>query len=351
MANDHALLQRVLREYSPIYELREAVPLGNAGGFSGAQLWKVSTPAGVFALRRWPSGNPTEDHLERLHRVLEEVVLRGINYVPLPARTASGRTFVRVEEHLWQLEPWLPGMADFWQSPTARRLQAAMEALARFHLTASLAADLAGFGVSPAFAARQQELQQMLGRWLDELARRVPAGRWPELDSLAEQLLQRIQRVRTWAKQVVSARLPQVPLQPVIRDIWHDHVLFEGQRVSGIVDFGCLGVDSVAVDLGRLVGSLIGEDPARWKEALAYYEKVRPLSPAERWLAAWGRVTGTVGGGLVWLKRHYVKGVTWDRRPGILKRLRHFLHRLDQLLTSGLPSRPGGALDACSNVA
>ncbi len=351
MTAERDLLQRVLREYSPIYELRDAVLLGNAGGFSGACLWRVTTAAGVFALRRWPRGTITADQLRQLHGVLEKVVLEGINYVPLPARTADGRTFVEAEGHLWQLEPWLPGQADFWQHPTAGKLQAAMQALARFHLTASLVGEMAGFGVSPAFEARQRELRAMLGPELERLERAVPAGHWPEMDELADQLLARVRRVRIWAQQLLDCRLPQVPLQPVIRDVWHDHVLFEGERVTGLVDFGCLGIDSVAVDIGRLAGSLIGENQARWREALAYYEKVRPLSPAERWLAAWGRVTGTIGGGLVWLKRHYLKGATWDRRPGILQRLRHFIERLDQLRASGLTSRPGGALDARPNVA
>ncbi len=351
METDHGVLQRVLREYSPIYELREATRLGNAGGFSGACLWRVTTPAGMFALRRWPKGSISADQLRTLHGVLEKVVLEGINYVPLPARTASGQTFVEAEGYLWQLEPWLPGQADFWQRPTAAKLQAAMQALARFHLTASLVSEMAGYGVSPAYEARQRELRVLLGRGLDELERAVPAGHWPEMDRLAEELLGRIRRLRIWATQVVECRLPQVPLQPVIRDVWHDHILFEGDRVTGMVDFGCLGIDSVSVDIGRLAGSLIGENQARWREALAYYEKVRPLSPAERWLSAWGRVTGTIGGGLVWLKRHYLKGATWDRRPGILQRLRHFIERLDQLRASGLTSRPGDALDARPNVA
>jgi Ser/Thr protein kinase RdoA (MazF antagonist) len=337
--SDWELLQVVLSFYSPLYQIRDLEPLGNAGGFSGARLWKVTTPAGVFAVRRWPPGGPTPGQLQQMHSVLERVVMAGINYVPLPVRTSAGNTWVEHNEGLWQMEPWLPGTADFWRNPSSARLKAVMEALAKFHLTAASVAGRGTFGVSPSLTRRQQELQEMLGPWLDDvLSPRVPAGKWPELDAHAQELLARLRRVRVWASRLLNVSLPKVPLQPVIRDIWHDHILFEGDRVTGIVDFGCLGIDSVAVDLSRLIGSLVGEDLGRVREALAEYEKLRPLSPVERWLTQWGRCTGAVGGGLVWLRRHYVEGLVWDRRPGILHRLRHFIQRLDQLVQSGLPS-------------
>jgi len=340
-------IQTVLSAYSPIFELRAAEALGNAGGFSGAALWRVVTPAGVFALRRWPIGNPTPEQLREMHDVLEKVVMAGVNYVPLPVKSASGASYVSVESRLWQLEPWLPGKADFWQNPSSARLQAAMEGLARFHLTAATAGGIGGFGVSPVMQRRQRELQRMLGAWFEHvLLPCVPAGVWPEFDELAAELVARLRKLRHWLLRILAVRLPKVPLQPVIRDVWHDHVLFEGERLSAIVDFGCLGVDSVAVDVARLAGSLIGEDKKRWAEALRYYTAVRPLAPSERWLAAWGRVTETAGGGLVWLNRHYVKRIVWDRRPGILTRVRHFIQRLDQLAASGLVGRSAAELDS-----
>ena len=57
---DDADLDPVARQVVAAYaELRAATgwePLGGAGGFSGARLWRVTTGQGVFALRAWPPG-------------------------------------------------------------------------------------------------------------------------------------------------------------------------------------------------------------------------------------------------------------------------------------------------------
>ena len=55
-----------------------------------------------------------------------------------------------------------------------------------------------------------------------------------------------------------------LPLSPAIRDIHHDHVLFSGDQVTGLVDFGILRIDTPLADMARLVGSLVADDePAR----------------------------------------------------------------------------------------
>jgi hypothetical protein len=48
-----------------------------------------------------------------------------------------------------------------------------------------------------------------------------------------------------------------VPLQPCLCDSWHDHVLFESDAVTGLIDYGSAKIDHVAVDLARMLGSLM----------------------------------------------------------------------------------------------
>src|SRR6202023_1230336 len=69
--------------------------------------------------------------------------------------------------------------------------------------------------------------------------------------------------------------------QPCVCDVWHDHVLFEGDTVSGLIDFGGAKVDSVAVDLARLLGSMAGDDPVLRDAGFGAYVAVRPLSLGE----------------------------------------------------------------------
>ena len=68
-------------------------------------------------------------------------------------------------------------------------------------------------------------------------------------------------------------------------DLWHDHILFTGNAVTGLIDFGSVKEDHVAVDLARLLGSMIGDDAAIWEVGLSAYQRIQPLSAEEAALA------------------------------------------------------------------
>jgi len=123
----------------------------------------------------------------------------------------------------------------------------------------------------------------------------------------------------------------QVPLQFCAGDIWRDHVLFQGDRVVGLVDFGSSRVDNVSADLARLLGSMAGDDPERWRIGLAAYQAIRPLEEAERRLVkAFDRSTVLMSG-LNWIDWIYCQGrefVSGDAIPG---RLDEILLRLEKM--------------------
>ena len=141
------------------------------------------------------------------------------------------------------------------------------------------------------------------------------------------------------------------PLQICIKDIWHDHILFDGQRVGGIVDFGAMNIDTVASDLARLLGSLVGdstvvpttfnadsgidggtggdgESTDSWQLGLAAYHCVRPLSDGERRaVQVWDRANVLLSG-LQWLSWVFIDGREFENRPAIVSRCRDNLARL-----------------------
>jgi homoserine kinase type II len=120
-----------------------------------------------------------------------------------------------------------------------------------------------------------------------------------------------------------------VPLFPVIRDLWHDHVLFTGDDVTGIVDFGALRVDSAACDLSRLLGSLVGNDREAWEFARQQYNSIRPLSADEWKLAQALDEANVILAGLNWLDWICVQGRTFESYDAVYARLDEMLVRLE----------------------
>jgi Ser/Thr protein kinase RdoA (MazF antagonist) len=94
-----------------------------------------------------------------------------------------------------------------------------------------------------------------------------------------------------------------VPLQPCLRDVWHDHVLFQGDTVTGLIDPSAARTDTVAADISRLAGSLIADDRRAWDLALDAYQGARPLSAAESALVGVLDRSGVLLSGMAWLER------------------------------------------------
>jgi Ser/Thr protein kinase RdoA (MazF antagonist) len=85
--------------------------------------------------------------------------------------------------------------------------------------------------------------------------------------------------------------------------VWHDHVLYTGESVTGLIDPAAARMDSAAADLSRLLMSLVGPDRRRWQEALEAYAAVRPLTAGEGRLILPLALSGTVLSGLYWVER------------------------------------------------
>jgi len=329
--------QAVLQHYPP-----DARPvtrggwedLGSAGGFSGARLWRFDAPRGRLCLRRWPPEHPSERRLIWMHRVLVHVADQGLSIVPLPLATLDGQHHVVHAGHLWEVTPWMAGTASYHAEPHPEKLRGALEMLARFHVAASsLPGDRPARGPSPGLAQRGRQMQQLLpGGGLERLQQAVTPHGWPELVPAARELLRYFaQTAPPIAAALHEAQRQPVDLLPCIRDVWHDHVLFTGRRVTGLVDFGALRIDSVAGDVARLLGSFVGDDADGWEAGLRAYQSVRRLTPVERQLVPLLDRSGVVLGGVQWLQWIYLEGRTFADRSAVLARLEGFLARIARL--------------------
>jgi Ser/Thr protein kinase RdoA (MazF antagonist) len=257
----------------------------------------------------------------------------GFHRVPLPLETRHHHGFVRHEGHLWELTPWLSGTADFAEHPSPQRLENALTALAQLHQAArSFPLAETGPAASPGIAERAARLRALVDGRLAALARAVDAPLWPDLATRAARLVAlAAATARKVFEQLEAARRLNVVLQPCIRDIWRAHVLFVGDDVSGIVDFGSMRPDNVATDVARLLGSFARDDHENWQRGLSAYESVRPLADDELALVSAFDKSTVLLGGLQWLEWVYLEGRRFDNRTAVLDRVDEFLGRLEHL--------------------
>jgi Ser/Thr protein kinase RdoA (MazF antagonist) len=120
-------------------------------------------------------------------------------------------------------------------------------------------------------------------------------------------------------------------LQPCLRDIWHDHVLFTGEEVTGIVDFGGMDVETPACDVARLIGSLVGSDVAKRQIGLAAYSTVRPLSANELQAVAAFDTSIILLAGCNWIRWIYIEGRHFEDRTQVLQHFRRIVERTHML--------------------
>lgn len=329
-------LQTVLARYPSDLQPSRVEPLAGAGGFSGARIWWLDTPRGPACLRRWAPEHPTRDRLEFIQAVLWHVDQEGFHLVPVPYETVTHSGYVCWDEHLWELTPWMPGCADYHCLPCPNKLKAALSALACFHRSAaSFPLPEAHSKRSPGMLERRERLHQLCDGGVSRIADQISNGDWPELALRGRQLCELFHAAVVKVHQLVEhACQLQVPLQPCIRDVWHDHILFEGTDVSAIIDFGAMRPDCVAADIARLLGSMVQDDLVGWHVGMSAYQATRPLSDAECQLVVAFDRTSVLMSGIQWLEWIYCQGRQFEDREAVIARIDDNASRLVHLAAS-----------------
>ncbi len=243
----------ILRRYPP--HLRPVTPiqaLGNAGGSSGATLWRYRAETGELALRAWPRQGPTQPGLELIHGWLKELAEPGLVPVPVPVPASDGRTIQQNEGRFWELTPWLPGEPVAERPPPTHCVDAAFAALGSVHRRLSKHAQR---GTSPGLRVRVGELEDLASGRLELIASALGQSQTDPntVSGLRWVLLARAAIPRLLPPLRDTAQLT-LALQPCLRDARPEHFLFQADRVSGLIDFGAMAMETVAADLARLIG-------------------------------------------------------------------------------------------------
>ena len=322
---------------------------GESGGFSGAVVWQVETDLRRLALRATCIEHVDRERLAELHRLLAFLSRSGFALMPAPIANPQGETFFARRGRIWQLEPWMPGTADSIGSPSSARLTNALQTLAQWHLAAAKydpserGAVMFGrteTGRSLGMIGRFQQI----GRWNEPLRRQVQEYLarldWPEFAALAQEILDLFSRlaVDVASRVVIVLDSWKIPIQPCLRDIWREHVLFTGDRVTGLIDPHSARSDCVATDLARLLGSYVADDRSRWAEGLRAYHAIRPLSLNELALVELFDQTSVLLSGLTWIDWCCLQGRVFADREKVISRLQSIVSRMRNLSASNRPT-------------
>ncbi len=244
------------------------------GGLSGARVWKCqSSLHGALCLRQWPSTHPTQPRLQFIHDALNYACEK-LSFIPKVFRDREGNSFWMVGEYLWEVTQWMPGQADYLRKPSQAKLASAISALADLH---RLWFD---FSNEPNVSPSVKQRVEMLSDWLGtrDLVEQVGHCVRGPVEAAACMSTVRMLHARGpgLLEELRRAGELRVRLQPVLRDIWSDHLLFEDERVSGLIDFGTVRMDEPATDLARMLGSLHPFELDVRMEAIEAYNQKRP---------------------------------------------------------------------------
>lgn len=298
--------------------------LGNAGGRSGASLWRYPSRIGPRLIRLWPERDATVDRVQAIHSWLGQA--RGIPCIPQPAETRQREAMVVRSGRIWQVEPWMPGVAlpaSHWHP---EMLAAAVRRLGELHLCLR---KFGRSGRSPGVLARLSELRNLRAGGLVRLQRCVDSFEATDERELAL-------RWCAWAHpriETVEAALLRVMddelwIQPCLRDCRAEHFLWVDAALVGLVDFGAMDFDTPILDLSRLWL----EGDATWRAGLmAEYQRLGTVeSSSLRLLRPLADATGLLIGHH-WIRWHFEeqRGLPTEMVRSGLRRSLGWLSRSD----------------------
>jgi Ser/Thr protein kinase RdoA (MazF antagonist) len=324
----HQLLIRILANWFAARELDTLQVCEIPGGLSGAKLWRIVSGRVAFCLRQWPDICLSAYELAQIHGLITHVWSTGLRIVPFPRRTHADLTFINVGSRMWELADWLPG--EIVEQPDAEQTVEAIKTLARFHQHAASYQD-PKTGRAPGLEMRNSLLTQLQEGQLSRIKQAAAASRPTELRELALTIVKDIDALLPSVLNTVKhAALVDLPLQWCLRDVHLGNLLYVGNEVTGVVDFGGATVDSVAGDIARLMRSLVPGASDAWQRGLAGYESVRPLSLSERQAIRPYDAGGLVCAAANWLRWLFIE----HREFAAAASTRHRLFELSERLKS-----------------
>jgi homoserine kinase type II len=254
-----AEVERLLQQYS-LGRLRGLQ--GIASGIENSNFF-LDTDTGEFVLTVFERLGFAQ--LPFYLELMQHLARRGLP-VPAPCETRAGRLLAEARGKPVAIVDRLPGR---WiEAPSAAHCAKMGDLLARMHRAAS------------DFPRFQPNLRG-IGWWKDALAQLEPKLPDHVFQELAEEVIFQDSFFR-------SPVFEQLPAGPIHADLFRDNVLWEADRIGGVIDFYFAGCSLWLYDLAVTVNDWCVDlgtaefDPLRAQALLDAYHAVRPLTEQEQ---------------------------------------------------------------------
>ena len=323
---------RVLQNYgighaAPNLNSSEIEALGSAGGFSGAEFWKISVGPTEYCLRRWPHGKPNRSQADMIYSTLEYVRQHSDLPLAFPIPTVHGEPMCRAGDANWELSLWMPGKPIAETKINDDQLRAAARALAEFHNTTSLLSQQQR--ASPAIDLRCTMIDRLWAAQLEQLQSTQVVSDVVDIGvkkMLLEQFRYQAHALRQQLELLRSVPVFQIP---IFGDVWSDHVFFKNDEVSGIVDFGAMKLESPCLDIARLFGSYADYSSEALPRGISYYGEFRELNDLDRSLIKLYDRGYLILAGIQWLIWLELEQRVFSDNESVRQRLHRLVRRCD----------------------
>jgi len=362
-----------------------ATPLAGSG-FSGASVFLVERPdGGKWVLKNFgPHVLPARALW--IHGLMAHLRAGGLDTVPRPAelpgqhaalpatpQEAVGGTLLLVRvardqspardhlpardqstagDELWEFVEFLPGGPR--SAPSPAEAARALAALGQLHAVAATLPDSeVAVEASPGVIRRGLQAARMLAApWRTLAGRAGPESSSRDLMArlrLAVEIFE-THRGRESLASVAAVRPLALSVQPVLRDLWSDHVLFHDDgRLSGFIDFHAAARDTPWTDVARLLGSWDASPDAsaaaapvsdRWAAAVDAYAPGRPPTRRDRRLIDWLHASAVICGLDNWFRWLIVERRQFADHERVFARVDRLLAALPRALATVRDVRP-----------
>ncbi|PHR95069.1 MAG: hypothetical protein COA78_30935, partial [Blastopirellula sp.] len=282
-------------------------------GFSGSLLWKIATNEAVYLLRCWPSETKRE-RIEWIHQVQHQVRESGFQFTPQLIQAQNQQTFVQADGRYWELASWMPGTSLVGFDQPESSLLSMFGLLAQFHLHSAKipAATPTQTGCSSTVQERIDLIEYFNAIPKEQISAAIVQTQWNDFIERAMELLDAYRKQsKQLSLELNSVKHLRFNLQPCLRDARGEHFLFEAGEPSGLIDYGAMRMESVAVDLARLSSTTIrSKAKLQHDAAITHYEQLRPLSSDEKSLIP-----------VLMDTSRYLTGMNWIRWVAMEKRV------------------------------